>query len=232
MASSLAATRPASPRSSESARPTSARMASASSGRSTSTRARDRSAEFTSKLGFSVVAPINTMSPRSTCARNASCCALLKRWISSTNRIVGWPVRRRACAARSMTSFTSLTPESTAEICTNGTPAVRAIRRASVVLPVPGGPHRTMLVRCRPSRISTSGLPSSRRCSCPTNSSNARGRMRSASGAFGPGSSSPPARPVGTGPPGASPNRSPFTSAAVRASAPARRSARARRHAG
>ena len=39
----------------------------------------------------SVVAPINTMSPASTRGRKASCCALLKRWISSTNRIVLLP---------------------------------------------------------------------------------------------------------------------------------------------
>ena len=37
------------------------------------------SAAFTSKDGFSVVAPISTMSPASTLGRNASCWALLKR---------------------------------------------------------------------------------------------------------------------------------------------------------
>ena len=41
--------------------------------------------------GFSVVAPISVIVPSSTCGRNASCCALLKRWISSTKRIVRLP---------------------------------------------------------------------------------------------------------------------------------------------
>ena len=49
------------------------------SGRRTYTRQRDSSAPFTSNEGFSVVAPISTMVPFSTCGRNASCCARLKR---------------------------------------------------------------------------------------------------------------------------------------------------------
>ena len=40
---------------------------------------RDRSAEFTSKYGFSVVAPMSVTVPSSTCGSSASCCALLKR---------------------------------------------------------------------------------------------------------------------------------------------------------
>ena len=46
------------------------------------------SAELISKEGFSVVAPMRMMLPFSTKGRKASCCALLKRWISSTNRMV------------------------------------------------------------------------------------------------------------------------------------------------
>ena len=55
--------------------------------------------------------------------------------------------------------------------------------RASVVLPVPGGPHR--MIDCSRSRsiASRSGLPGASSSSWPTNSSNVRGRMRSASGA-------------------------------------------------
>jgi hypothetical protein len=52
---------------------------------------RDRSAAFTAKLGFSVVAPMTVMVPFSTCGRNASCCDLLNRWISSTNTSVRSP---------------------------------------------------------------------------------------------------------------------------------------------
>jgi hypothetical protein len=40
---------------------------------------RESSAAFTSNDGFSVVAPMRTMSPASTRGRKASCCALLKR---------------------------------------------------------------------------------------------------------------------------------------------------------
>ena len=55
-------------------------------------RARESRAELTSKYGFSVVAPISVISPDSTAGSSASCCALLKRWISSRNRIVFWPL--------------------------------------------------------------------------------------------------------------------------------------------
>ena len=58
---------------------------------STKTRQRDKSAPLTSKEGFSVVAPIRMMQPFSTKGRNASCWALLKRWISSTKTMVFSP---------------------------------------------------------------------------------------------------------------------------------------------
>ena len=54
-------------------------MAASSSGFSTNTFDRDSSAAFTSNDGFSVVAPMSTMSPASTRGRKASCCALLNR---------------------------------------------------------------------------------------------------------------------------------------------------------
>ena len=59
------------------------------------TRARDSKAALTSKEGFSVVAPIRVTVPSSTAGRRASCWALLKRWISSMNRTVRRPRRRR-----------------------------------------------------------------------------------------------------------------------------------------
>jgi len=49
----------------------------------TNTRQRERRGPITSKDGFSVVAPMRTMSPFSTWGRSLSCWALLKRWISS-----------------------------------------------------------------------------------------------------------------------------------------------------
>src|SRR2546430_10188565 len=66
-------------------------MCSDVSGSSTNTRHRDNSGWVSSKLGFSVVAPISVTMPFSTQGRKASCCALLKRWISSQNRIVPRP---------------------------------------------------------------------------------------------------------------------------------------------
>ena len=157
-------------------------IASSSSGLSTNTFDRDSNAALTSNDGFSVVAPIRTMSPLSTRGRKASCWALLKRWISSTKTIVRLPVMRRRCSAVAMTSFTSLMPDSTALKATNSAFVRSAISRASVVLPVPGGPHR--MIDCSRSRsiISRSGRPGVTRSSWPTISSSDRGRIRSASG--------------------------------------------------
>ena len=69
-------------------RRTIASMSAASSGRSSNSWQRQSSAELTSKYGFSVVAPISVTRPDSTAGSSASCWALLKRWISSRNRIV------------------------------------------------------------------------------------------------------------------------------------------------
>ena len=89
-----------------------------------------------------MVAPMRTIVPFSTCGRNASCWTLLKRWISSTNRIV----RRLSAASRSrasaMIARTSATPETTALNEAKCAPVTPAITLASEVLPVPGGPHR------------------------------------------------------------------------------------------
>ena len=92
------------------------RSPSASSDLNTSTRARDSSGAISSNDGFSVVAPTSTMVPSSITGRKQSCCARLKRWISSTNSSVPCPVSRRARAA-SNTFFRSATPEKIAEIC-------------------------------------------------------------------------------------------------------------------
>ena len=111
---------------------------------SRTTLVRDSRAAFTSNDGFSVVAPISMTVPASTCGSNASCCALLKRWISSTNSTVRSPCWSRRVAASAMASRRSLTPAMTAETATKRACASAASRRASVVLPVPGGPHRMM----------------------------------------------------------------------------------------
>ena len=95
---------------------------------------------MTSKYGFSVVAPISVTSPSSTAGRSASCCALLKRWISSRKKIVGSSAARRRSSARSITARTSARPALTAENSSNAPRQATAMMRARVVFPEPGGP--------------------------------------------------------------------------------------------
>src|SRR5262245_18280127 len=64
-----------------------------------------------------------------------------------------------------------------------GTPALAAMSRASVVFPVPGGPQKTSDERRRPSRSSVSAPPGTYSWPRPSTSSQVLGRMRSASGA-------------------------------------------------
>ena len=161
------------------------RSASCSSVRafSLNTLERDSSGEFTSKDGFSVVAPIRMTVPFSTWGRITSCCALLNLCISSMNSIV----RCRCMPSRSPASLTTLrssaTPEPTALTGLKWPRLTDAISRASVVLPVPGGPQSTMDGMRSASMLLRSARPGPTRCSCPTSSSKVRGRIRVASGA-------------------------------------------------
>ena len=82
-------------------------ISSSLNGFRTKTRHRDNRGAITSKLGFSVVAPMSTTTPDSTLGSSASCCALLNRWISSMNRMA-WLTD---CLALLITSRTSFTPE-------------------------------------------------------------------------------------------------------------------------
>src|SRR5688500_11718435 len=125
---------------------------------------------------------MRTMSPASTRGRNASCCDLLNLWISSTNTMVRRFIWRRECSATAMTSLISLMPASTALNATNRARVAFAINLASVVLPVPGGPHRMIERRRSCSIASRSGRPGARMSCWPTNSSKLAGRMRSARG--------------------------------------------------
>ena len=68
-------------------------ISSVDSACNTKTLHRDKRAPLISKDGFSVVAPIRIILPFSTKGKKASCCALLKRCISSTNKIVLSPYR-------------------------------------------------------------------------------------------------------------------------------------------
>src|SRR5665213_1489075 len=148
---------------------------------STNTRIRDRSAPFTSNDGFSVVAPISVIVPCSTCGRNASCCARLNRWISSTNRMVGRPSCNRSSASPTI-SRTRGTPSVTAEKGTNSESVYCAISRPRVVFPVPGGPQKIIDPTFPCSIALRKGLPAPSSCSCPMNSASESGRIRAASG--------------------------------------------------
>ena len=133
--------------------------------------------------GFSVVAPISVTSPDSTTGRSASCCVLLKRWISSMKSTVRRPCAPRRSRARPITACTSALPDETAESSSNADCVLAATMRASVVLPVPGGPKKIDEDTRSSSIARRSAAPSPTSCGCPANSSSARGRMRSASGA-------------------------------------------------
>ena len=165
-----------------SARSNSAANAASSSAFSTYTVARESSALFNSNEGFSVVAPINVTSPDSTCGKNASCWLLLNRCTSSTNKMVLRCRLARLICARSMASRISFTPDNTADSAIKSASNTSAIKRASVVLPTPGGPHK--IIECgRPaSKAIFSGMPSPVRCACPITSASTRGRRRSARG--------------------------------------------------
>jgi len=119
-----------------------ARRLSSLSGFSTKTLARESSGAFTSKDGFSVVAPTSVTVPASTCGKSASCWDLLKRWISSMKSSVRSPRKFRRCAASATASRTSFTPAITADSATKPALISAAKIRPSVVFPVPGGPHR------------------------------------------------------------------------------------------
>jgi acyl carrier protein len=94
---------------------------------------------------------------------------------------------RRPCAcaadARSTASRMSLTPPSTADMAMNWASKASAIRRASVVLPVPGGPQRIIEWRRPDANATRKGLPGPSRCCWPITWSSVFGRSRSASGA-------------------------------------------------
>ena len=139
---------------------------------------------FTSKKGFSVVAPMSTTSPSSTAGNSTSCWDLLKRCTSSMKSMVPLPCspRRRWASARA--SRTSLTPAAVAESVIRCLAVVSASRRARLVLPVPAGPHRIDDPTRSDSASRRKGAPGPMRCSWPTTSSRVRGRRRAARGAW------------------------------------------------
>ena len=141
------------------------------------------SAEFTSKNGFSVVAPTSTSTRSSTAWSSASCWLRLNRWISSTNKMVRRPLMVRRLSAASISRRRSDTVPPMADTSTNVAFVVSATMCASDVLPVPAGPNRMTELRRSCSMALRSQLPRPTASSCPTSSSSERGRMRTARGA-------------------------------------------------
>ncbi len=150
---------------------------------SSTTREREISGAFTSKYGFSVVAPMRTTSRSSTACSRASCCDLLNRWISSMNRMVRRPSKESRSRASSIARRMSATPEVTADTSQNAALVVFAMTRARLVFPEPAGPYRMSELSSSRSIADRSAVPGPTARSCPTNSSSVRGRMRAAKGA-------------------------------------------------
>jgi hypothetical protein len=142
------------------------------------------SGETIEKNGFSVVAATRVTVRASTAPSNESCCVLENRWISSMNSTVSRPEARRSTWACSMTARTSRTPELSADICTNRRFVAEDTIRASVVLPLPGGPNRISDIGESPSTRRRNGEPAPSKCLWPITSSRDRGRIRAANGAF------------------------------------------------
>ena len=97
------------------------------------------------------------------------------------NNKVPRPIARRSRAA-SKTLRSSATPENTADRGTNSKSEAVAKRRAMVVLPQPGGPHRIIDANCLWASIRPSGASGANRWSWPTTSVNVPDRKRSAKG--------------------------------------------------
>ena len=89
----------------------SAKRSSLLKGFSVYTWQRESKAGITSKLGFSVVAPMRVTHPRSTASSRESCWVLLNRWISSM-KIIGLRAVNNPCSRLdfSIISLTSLIP--------------------------------------------------------------------------------------------------------------------------
>ena len=151
--------------------------------RSTTTFARDSSAAFTSNDGFSVVAPTSVTVPASTCGSSASCCALLKRWISSMNSTVRSSRWSRRSAALAIASRSSFTPAITADSGTKRAPASRRQqprqRRLARARRPPQDQRRQLLRLAAPAAAACPGRAAAPARRTPRAS---RGRIRSASG--------------------------------------------------
>src|ERR1035437_5682672 len=159
------------------------RTSSSDSGCRVSSSDRDNSGDTTEKNGFSVVAPMNDTQRFSTAGSSASCWVLENRCTSSTNSTVCAPFMPSVRRAASTATRTSLTPALTADSSTKRRLVAWLSTYASVVLPVPGGPHSSSDIGASLSISLRNGVPAPVRCRCPITSSRLRGRIRTASGA-------------------------------------------------
>ena len=131
-----------SPRASLRARSKMVSISVADKGRSCSTKDLDSKGEITENAGFSVVAAISTTQRFSTAGSKESCWDLENLCTSSRKSKVSRPVDAKRCLAALMTSRTSFTPAFIAESWAYSRSPAAAMRKAKVVFPVPGGPHR------------------------------------------------------------------------------------------
>src|SRR5699024_10165973 len=99
-----------------------------------------------------------------------------------TNKMVRRLYCAACCFASSTASRISLTPDNTADRVIKCASLTCASKRAKVVLPTPGGPHKIIEWNARCSKARRSGLPAAKICCCPTYSSKVLARKRAASG--------------------------------------------------
>ena len=121
---------------------------------------------------------MRTTRPSSTAGSRASCWALLKRCTSSMKRMVPCPCSPRRCRASSNTRRTSATPALTADRGTKALAVTAATTCASVVFPVPGGPHKMAEVKRSCSMRARNGASWGHQMALPGDSSRVRGRRR------------------------------------------------------
>ena len=102
---------------------------------------RESSAELTSKYGFSVVAPISVTSPLLDRGQERVLLGLVEAvdLVEEQDRPLALAAEPLARPLRG-SARTSATVADTAESSSNAAPVVSATMRASVVLPLPGGP--------------------------------------------------------------------------------------------
>ena len=147
-------------------------------------RDRESSAVFTSKYGFSVVAPTSTRVRFSDGVQQGVLLGAVEA-VDLVDEQDGAPAHASSRSSAALISRRrSLTVPPMAETSTNSACVVLAMMCAMEVLPVPAGPNRMTLesTSCSMARRSHESGPTA--CCCPTSSSSVRGRMRTASGAF------------------------------------------------